>query len=102
MVRAVLFDLDDTLFDHAACARDALSAVQDFHPRLAEASFDALERTHAALLEDLHAEVMLGRLPLDDARRERFRRLLAAYGAEDADGVAAEVASTYRDAYREA
>lgn len=102
MVRAVLFDLDDTLFDHAGCARDALTAVQGFDPRLAATSFDALERTHAALLEDLHGEVMLGRLPLDDARRERFRRLLASYGAEDADRIAADVASTYRDAYREA
>ena len=27
MITAVLFDLDDTLFDHRACARDALAAV---------------------------------------------------------------------------
>lgn len=100
MVRAVLFDLDDTLFDHAGCARDALAAVQGCHAALAAMSFDALERTHAAFLEQLHTDVMLGRVPLDDARRERFRRLLASAGVNADDGLAAHTASIYRDAYR--
>jgi HAD superfamily hydrolase (TIGR01549 family) len=102
MLRAVLFDLDDTLFDHAGCARDALSAVQGCHASLSAMSFDALERTHAIFLEQLHTDVMLGRVPLDEARRERFRRLLAACGADVPDDLAAHVAATYRDAYREA
>ncbi len=102
MLRAVLFDLDDTLFDHAGCARDALSAVQGCHASLSAMGFDALERTHAIFLEQLHADVMLGRVRLDEARRERFRRLLAACGADAADDLAAHVAATYRDAYRDA
>jgi HAD superfamily hydrolase (TIGR01549 family) len=102
MVRAVLFDLDDTLFDHAGCARDALAAAQRCHPSLSAMTFDTLERTHAAFLEELHADVMLGRVPLEEARRERFRRLLAACGADVGDDLAAHVASTYRDAYRAA
>ena len=102
MVRAVLFDLDDTLFDHAGCARDALAAVQSCDAALGAIGFEALERLHATLLEELHAEVMLGRVPLEEARRERFRRLLAACGADAADDLAARVASTYRDAYRDA
>ncbi len=102
MVRAVLFDLDDTLFDHAGCTREALTAVQSCHAALGAVGFDALERTHALFLEQLHAEVMLGRVPLEAARRERFRRLLVACGADAADDVTARVASTYRDAYRDA
>jgi len=99
MIRAVLFDLDDTLFDHAGCARDALAATQRCHRSLSAMTFDALERTHATLLEELHADVMLGRVPLEEARRERFRRLLAVCGADVDDDLAAHVASTYRDAY---
>jgi HAD superfamily hydrolase (TIGR01549 family) len=102
MVRAVLFDLDDTLFDHAGCARDALTAVQACHPALSALSLEALESQHAALLEQLHADVMLGRVPIEVARRERFRRLLAACGADAPDDLARDLAATYRDAYREA
>jgi putative hydrolase of the HAD superfamily len=102
MVRVVLFDLDDTLFDHAGTARAALAAAQGCHPSLRAMAFDALERAHSTHLEELHADVMLGKVPLDAARRERFRRLLVACGAERADEAAAHVAETYRQAYRDA
>jgi putative hydrolase of the HAD superfamily len=102
MVRAVLFDLDDTLFDHAGTARDALMAAQGCHPSLRAMAFEKLERAHSTYLEELHAEVMLGKVPLEVARRERFRRLLAACGAERAEEAAAHVAETYRQAYRDA
>jgi putative hydrolase of the HAD superfamily len=101
MLRAVLFDLDDTLFDHAGCARDALTAVQNSHESLRAMSFEVLERTHAALLEQLHTDVMLGRVPLEEARRQRFLRLLAACGAETPDAAAGDLAAKYRDAYRQ-
>jgi putative hydrolase of the HAD superfamily len=101
MLRAVLFDLDDTLFDHAGCARDALTAVQNCHESLRAMRFDVLERTHSTLLEQLHKDVMFGRVPLEEARRQRFLRLLAACGVETADAAAAELAATYRDTYRE-
>src|SRR5215208_2547021 len=101
MVQAVLFDLDDTLFDHDGCARDALTAVRGCHASLRQRSLEALERQHATLLEQLHGDVMLGRVPLEEARRERFRRLLVACGAEAPDDLASRLAATYRDAYRE-
>ena len=102
MIKAVLFDLDDTLFDHRGCAREALAAVQASHGGLREMPFDALEQAHAGLLEELHAEVMLGRLPLESARVERFRRLLAAAGASPEPDFAAAAAALYRDTYRTA
>ena len=102
MIKAVLFDLDDTLFDHRGCARDALAAVQESHERLREMPFAMLERAHASFLEELHTEVMLGRLPLETARVERFRRLLEAAGTPPEPGLAAAAAATYRDTYRAA
>jgi HAD superfamily hydrolase (TIGR01509 family) len=102
MIKAVLFDLDDTLFDHRGCARDALAAVHRSHQRLREVSFDALEHAHAGLLEELHAEVMLGRLPLETARVERFRRLMEAAGTPPDLSLAAAAAALYRDTYRAA
>jgi HAD superfamily hydrolase (TIGR01549 family) len=100
MTRAVLFDLDDTLFDHQGCARDALTAVQQSHEALRSMPFDALARAHAGFLEALHQEVMLGRVALEDARIERFRRVLVAAGADAPNELASELASIYRDTYR--
>lgn len=100
MITAVLFDLDDTLFDHRGCAREALAAVQRSHEPLREMAFDVLERTHASFLEALHGDVMRGRVSLEVARVERFRRLLDAVGAPVEEQAAANLAAMYRDAYR--
>jgi HAD superfamily hydrolase (TIGR01549 family) len=102
MIKAVLFDLDDTLFDHRGCAREALRAVQGCHDCFRSMPFDALERAHARFLEELHADVMLGRMPLENARVERFRRLLASADVPSADGLAGRIATTYRETYRTA
>jgi hypothetical protein len=75
-LRAVLFDLDDTLFDHRHAARSALFVVYGQHAAFTARAFSDLERAHTALLQDLHEHVMAGTLDLDDARVERFRRLL--------------------------
>ncbi|MFL6281421.1 MAG: HAD family hydrolase [Vicinamibacterales bacterium] len=100
MTRAVLFDLDDTLFDHRGCASDALVAVRQSQTCFQSMPFDALERVHAELLEELHAQVMLGRVPVEEARIERFRRLLESAGGDDRGRLAGELATLYRDTYR--
>jgi HAD superfamily hydrolase (TIGR01509 family) len=101
MITAVLFDLDDTLFDHHFGSRAALAAVQACHRSFGAMPFDDLEQAHTALLDELHAEVMLGRVPLDVARRERFRRLFAAAGVVAGDDLVQVAAATYRDRYRQ-
>jgi HAD superfamily hydrolase (TIGR01549 family) len=100
MIRAVLFDLDDTLFDHRGCARDALTAVQQSQSCFRSMPFETLERSHAEFLEELHAEVMLGRMPTDIARIERFRRLLESAGVRDQGDISSELATLYRESYR--
>jgi HAD superfamily hydrolase (TIGR01549 family) len=98
MVRAVLFDLDDTLFDHARCARCALEAV--YHAaQLDGMAFDEFSRRHAGLLEELHRDVLEGRRTIAEAREERFRRLLADAGCAGAAMLAGEAAARYRDRY---
>ena len=101
MVRAVLFDLDDTLFDHRGCSQDGLDAARRCHDSLGAMPLADLERLHATFLEQLHGDVMLGRVPLEEARLERFRRLLAAAGATPPEAVVARTAAAYRDRYRE-
>jgi HAD superfamily hydrolase (TIGR01549 family) len=97
LTRAVLFDLDDTLFDHRGSSRAALAEVHRRHAGAAD--FDAFEQHHARILEDLHREVLDGRRTLDDARRERFRRVFEAVGIALAEADADRVAAAYRAGY---
>ena len=102
MTRAVLFDLDDTLFDHRHCARAALADLHQAHEPFRLQPFDLFEQTHAALLEELHVRVLAGALGLDEARRERFRRLFEASGAIQGTDAVALAASRYREGYQRA
>ena len=99
-ITAVLFDLDDTLFDHWACTRAALAALRERFPAIGNQPVDRVEVEHRRLLEELHLQVLAGRLTVDGARIERFRRLLGFVGeAVDADSAVA-AAAAYRAAYR--
>jgi YjjG family noncanonical pyrimidine nucleotidase len=95
--KAVLFDLDDTLFDHRRSARAALTEVHRGHGRGTD--LDEFERQHTTFLEVMHLEVLAGRIGLDDARRERFRRVFDAFGITLDDGSVDAVASAYRSGY---
>ena len=102
MIQAVLFDLDDTLFDHRGSAAEAMRSVYGAYDCFRTAVFEDFERRHAGLLEELHSEVLSGRLGIDDARRERFRRLFAQFGGDAREVLCAEAANQYRRAYVEA
>jgi len=99
MVRAVLFDLDDTLFDHQHCAAAALAGVRSMHSCFERVDVTALEEAHARILETLHRDVMLGRVPLDAARVERFRRLYEYAGVQADLELARRTAMSYKNAY---
>jgi HAD superfamily hydrolase (TIGR01549 family) len=100
--RAVLFDLDDTLFDHASAARAALAVVHRAHTGFASRNFERFEADHSACLEDLHRRVIAGELTVDAARIERFRRLFAAAGVDADDDLLQRTATSYRRAYLDA
>jgi HAD superfamily hydrolase (TIGR01549 family) len=97
--RAVLFDLDDTLFDHEQAARIALTRVHEAHKAFTKWRFDAFERAHSRVLEELHVQVLAGARTVDDAREERFRRLFAESGVPGDEGRVRATAAAYREAY---
>lgn len=76
-IRAVLFDLDGTLFDHAASASTGLHAfVQGFGaeptPALEQSWFDIEDR--------LYPRYLTGELSFQEQRRERLRQFLPLAG----------------------
>lgn len=82
---AVLFDLDDTLFDHVGTARAALAATAAAQSALHAADVEALFRHYSELLEELHGQLLAGRITYQQARQQRFERLLAPYGVGAAE-----------------
>ena len=99
-VRGVLFDMDDTLFDHDKATVRATAAVQAVEPRFQAWTPGELRRRHSEMLELIHQDVVAGRLQIDEARRERFRRLLRQADADEGDLARASLlARTYREEY---
>lgn len=100
--RAVLFDLDDTLFDHARATRVALAAVQEGDVALRHWSLEELDRRHRVVLETWHQEVLAGRTTIARARVSRFAELVRAAGGEDSVDRAPALAARYRSTYETA
>jgi HAD superfamily hydrolase (TIGR01549 family) len=97
----VLFDLDDTLFDHRHAARQALTRVHQMHACFAARQFTVFEDEHARFLELLHRRVLAGEMGIDEARLERFRLLFDAAGATADETILHETAMAYRHRYLE-
>lgn len=98
MTLAVLFDLDDTLYDHQHAIRAALAEVALEEPRLLHGGLEALLARYGEALEDVHPHVVAGRISYAEARVERYRRLLE--WAEADVSLATELADVQFEAYR--
>ena len=99
MLRALLCDLDDTLFDHTRGTRLALAEVRDQEPAFAVWSLDEFDTRHRIVLEEWHQLVLHGLASIDAARVGRFAELLAAAGADRPEARAVDVAAIYRRQY---
>ena len=99
MTRAVLIDLDDTLVDHQHALRAALSALHRDDARLRAFEFDFLLAEWQRLLEAMHDDVALGRIPVAESRVIRYRHFYDLAGhavdATEAATIAARHLATY-------
>jgi HAD superfamily hydrolase (TIGR01549 family) len=83
--RAVLFDLDDTLYDHTHAIRAALHDVAAAAPALLRKGFEALFVEYDKALDDVHPRVVAGELTFAQARVLRYARLLKWCGDPQSD-----------------
>ena len=91
----VLFDLDDTLFDHTATSRAALRATTCELPFFAKVDFEPFYQHYSDLLEELHLRVLAGTCSYAEARRLRFEGLLARYQPTASHADAERLADAY-------
>ena len=96
--RAILFDLDDTLFDHRRASTLALRAMHEAYAP--ELPFEPFAAKHAEVLEVFHARFLAGEFTLDEARVARMQTLFAAFSVEIDHRTALEAAQLYREGHQ--
>lgn len=99
-IQAVLFDLDDTLFDHQYSTHCALRGLQQLFPQLADIPLSNLVAVNQSLLDTLHGQVLCGTLTFDTARQVRFAQLLQYFAIPATDADSATCAAHYRTIYQ--
>jgi putative hydrolase of the HAD superfamily len=98
-LQLVLFDLDDTLFDHQYSRRRGLLALQHAYLLLAQIPLEILVAEHERQITLSYDHVLDGTQSLQADRRERFRRLSRQCGMNISAAEAEVAVHTYRRVY---
>ena len=80
LIKAVLFDLDDTIFDHKHSRRMGLKALQHDYPELKTVPLKRLEEEHETLLNSSYLRVLDGKVSVAEGISERIRNLCSMHG----------------------
>ncbi len=98
--KVVLFDMDDTIFDHSMTCRAALARLRRDAPVLRRRTTQQLWTEYGRLLEEVQPDVARGTVSVDRARIERFRRLAGFCGSRVSGEEAAKWSRQYRAHYQ--
>ena len=101
-IRAVLFDLDDTLFAHTEAVRAGVLAHRQSHAGALADADEAAEWARWHALEEQHyVRYLDGELGFQEQRRVRAREFVEPYGLDLVDDAAADAwYAAYFDRYR--
>lgn len=100
-ISAVLFDLDETLFDHQYARLAALQAIRAIEPALARYPLAQLDRTFERLLAEIHFSLVLtGKISQAESRRRRMQQLLEEFRIDLPRKRVGELIATRWAAYR--
>jgi HAD superfamily hydrolase (TIGR01549 family) len=97
--RALLVDLDDTLFDHRRAYVAGLRAMRDRFPAFRGYPLATAIRRYRTLLDEIHPAVLRGELSELEGRRQRFRRLFEEAGLRPSEEELGEAMAVARAAY---
>jgi len=99
LMKAVLFDLDDTLFDHKFSRQKGLEALQKRFSLLKAIPLKELEEEHQRLLDADYCQVLDGKLSIDEGTNQRITKLCTKYGVNLNVEEAKNVADLYNQEY---
>lgn len=96
--QAVLFDLDDTLYDHLHSARHGLVELSHRHPAMQGVSVRELEERYSEALESIHKRLLRGEVTQTEARTARMQQLFGSFNLDiDAETAISEYQQFRRD-----
>ena len=99
-VRVILFDMDDTLYDHTFALERAVQELQRCDPRLSTVPLRTLVRKDQEVLRDVHRNLVLqGKVSLSESRVFRMFRLYASQGIELTSPAARRLSELRRHSY---
>jgi HAD superfamily hydrolase (TIGR01549 family) len=99
-IKAVLFNLDDTLFDNRYSTREGLRIVWKRFTAFHEISIDDMEKSYLSLLEEMRfSHVVFGKLTQEEMRAEIFKFLFLNRGHEVDFHTANNAAVLFRNKY---
>ena len=84
-LQAVLFDLDDTLYDHLHSARHGLLALRKRYAPMQDVSVGVLEDRYSDALETVHLRLLRGELTQTQARTLRMQQLFQSFQIKVSD-----------------
>lgn len=98
-LQAVLFDLDDTLYDHLHSARHGLKKMSDRHPVMQTIAFTELEQRYSEILEDIHTQLLRNEITQREARVTRTQKLFGSFDLKLDDEAAFAEYKQFREDY---
>ncbi len=97
--KVVLFDLDDTLFDHRGTTLRTLEVLRKKHKELRTRTLQELEARYSELLEEIWIDVLRGKMSVEESRIIRFQLLVEWCGNKIDREEAEQFATEYRQLY---
>jgi len=102
VIKAVLFDLDDTLSDHSYSVDAGLTVLVEQWDALKSFQRHDLHARYMRALDTVHAQFIAGAMTADEKRQALWRSFLESLGLTLSDDEREEARQVYGNAYRSA
>ena len=96
-IKAIFFDVDDTLYDHSYHIHQAMTAVQEEFSFLQEFPIQYLKSLSHKFLEEVHERLLRGEITVEESRRIRWQKFLETTGHANFDAMI--LANFYSNSY---
>jgi len=96
-IKAVFFDVDDTLYDHSYHIHQVMTAVREEFSFLQEFPIEYLKGLSHQFLEEVHERLLRGEITVEESRKLRWQKFIEVTGQPNMDALT--LANFYSNSY---